>query len=135
VGPHCTTCGTLDSMRDSPAHETAVMGVVVSGHGARCWRCNHVAYSADEVVRQEREAAGKLVRDGVRNGRELWLLRDVAGLAIEELAGMLEVSAETLARWEAACEPPPESAAAILIAYCAVLDLPSAQELKLVANR
>jgi DNA-binding transcriptional regulator YiaG len=122
-------------MRESPAHETAVMGVVVSGHGARCWRCNHVVYSADEVARQEREAAGKLVRDGVRSGRELWLLRDVAGLGIDELARMFEVSAETLAAWEAADDSPPAEAAAMLIAYCARLDLPSAHGLRLVANR
>jgi transcriptional regulator with XRE-family HTH domain len=57
-------------------------------------------YSLEEVEKLEKADADAIVERGIRTGSELRLVRKVAGLRANELASVLDVTPETVSRWE-----------------------------------
>ena len=77
-----------------------MMSVEIVGRGRRCSNCGETLFDAEELIRQEHETARALVTRGIRSGNELALVRKVAGLRATEVATMLDVTPETVSRWE-----------------------------------
>jgi|GEM_PF-1812601 len=57
-------------------------------------------YTLEEVEQLEQEHATAIVARGIRDGTELKLVRKQAGLRSFELATILDVTPETVSRWE-----------------------------------
>ncbi|MEO6772335.1 MAG: helix-turn-helix domain-containing protein, partial [Kofleriaceae bacterium] len=68
--------------------------------GERCRSCSETLYDLAESKRQERALAKGLVERGVRTGAEFKLVRKSAGLRAVDIAAMLDVTPETVSRWE-----------------------------------
>jgi DNA-binding XRE family transcriptional regulator len=103
----CTSCGSMDL---SPAEETLELQVpgatgrlrvLVEGVGAiRCAGCGESFTSGPDQERAELAAAAEAIRAGLRHGRTFGWTRRALGLRATDLAALLDVSAETVSRWE-----------------------------------
>lgn len=87
----------------------------------RCPKCGTTYTHGPAVEAFERAAAVILVRYGQMSGPIARFLRKVLGLRAKDLAGLLDVTPETVSRWENGERDVARSAAALLGAM--VLDL------------
>lgn len=91
-----------------------VDGVEVVVQGIRCTKCNELIFDAAQVGQMERRRADAIVQRGIRTGVEFKFVRKVAELTAVELAGLLDVNAKTISRWETGDVELPRIAAFIL---------------------
>ena len=94
----------------SPVEETleiqvpgasARLRVLVEGaHATRCGGCGETYTSGSDQERAELVAGAEDIRVGFRHGRTFGWTRRALGLRAADLAGLLDVSAETVSRWE-----------------------------------
>jgi len=89
-------------------------GVEIAAHGKRCRECGETVFDLTEMKRQERAIAKAIAERGVRTGSELKLVRKVAGLRVVDIAAMLDVTPETVSRWERGTVEIPRAAAYVL---------------------
>jgi putative zinc finger/helix-turn-helix YgiT family protein len=108
--PSCKTTGTIRTWEGRIER----YGVEIVAHGQRCRDCGETLFDAAEMKRQERAIAKEIATRGVRAGSEFKLLRKVAGLRAVDVAGMLEVTPETVSRWERGTLEIPRAAAYVL---------------------
>jgi hypothetical protein len=80
---------------------------VGSGHvviygvpGWQCGDCAEVYRTADDLGRSELIAAGGLASTGYREGAVFKFMRKAVGLRATDLAELLDVTPETISRWE-----------------------------------
>lgn len=123
----CAECGTAMIRR---AHErtTNVAGVKVTDKTAlafECPNCGEYELSLDELRGYELRAAALVLRDGTRVtpdnvGAIVRFARKAMGLKQVVLAGLLDVTSQTVSRWETGAEP---VAKTTQLAILALLDL------------
>lgn len=89
-------------------------GVEIAARGKRCRACGETLFDLAEMKRQERAIAKELAARGVRTSSEFKLVRKVAGLRAVDVAAMLDVTPETVSRWERGTVEIPRAAAYVL---------------------
>lgn len=97
----CPDCGT----RMTEQREVQTLRVADRTFSAEvpvrlCPKCGHGSLSGPAMKEFELRAARELARAGVRTGDTFRFMRKTLGLTAAELAELLEVSAETISRWE-----------------------------------
>lgn len=103
----CAMCRSDDLRETTEAVEVAVptdsapLRVRVSGvSSVRCGNCGESFLSGPDLARAELLAAGEAIARGLRDGATLKFVRKALGLRAVELGELLDVSAETVSRWE-----------------------------------
>ena len=99
-------------------------GVTVAGRtftgtvrAERCVKCGEQLFAGSELEAFEESAAYELATDGPVTGETFRYLRAAGlGMRTSELAGLLDVAPETLARWESGKSPTPRTSWAIVAA-------------------
>jgi len=80
---------------------SGVFVVRVSGiPAAKCGACGESFLSGPDLGRAELLASAEAIARGVRDGPTLKFVRKALGLRAAELGDLLDVSAETVSRWE-----------------------------------
>jgi putative zinc finger/helix-turn-helix YgiT family protein len=102
VMTRCTQCGS-----DQLGASTAPDQLVVAGQtftaelsALRCNACGAVFFDGSAVGEFERAVARELARRGPATGETFQFMRKALALRSMDLAEMLDVTHETLARWE-----------------------------------
>jgi len=97
----CNRCGghllakTVDASREVSGH------VFVAALPAKqCKSCGEVSYDGVVLQRFDLHVANRLAESGVSSGPAFRFLRKALGLRAIDLAELLDVSVETLSRWE-----------------------------------
>lgn len=80
----------------------------------RCTNCRELILDYVQQGQLERRRADAIVQRGIRNGVEFKFVRKIAELTAVELAGLLDVNAKTISRWETGYVELPRTAAFIL---------------------
>lgn len=109
----CPTCKKRDTYAPWEG-KIMLMGVEVFTHGSRCGACGETLFDYDEVGRQEQIVVRALVARGIRAGNEFALVRKLAGLRAVDVAAMLDVTPDTVSRWERGKAPLPRMAAYVI---------------------
>lgn len=86
----------------------------------KCSACGEIAYPGPALESFELNAAGELARHGEVSAEVFGFLRRAMGVRAVELAELLDVTRETVSRWEHGHQPVERRAAALLSAM--VLD-------------
>jgi len=99
----CTQCDSGALLVDSTAENTRE----VAGHlfvaflpAKRCTSCGKVCFESVVLERFELHVAVAIAEAGVSSGQAFRYLRKSIGMRAAELAQLLDVSAETISRWE-----------------------------------
>lgn len=98
----CVTCGheglvddhAEDSIRVGGQLFTAVIGAQV------CPNCHEAYFGYDEIGRFEGAVAVELAREGRKTPEAFAFMRKALGMRSVELAELLDVTPETISRWE-----------------------------------
>lgn len=113
----CNRCGghvvakTVEASREVAGHR------FVAGLPARqCKACNEISYDAFVLERFDLHVANRLVESGVGTGSAFRFLRKALGFRALDLAELLDVSTETLSRWETEKRPVDRGALTVLAA-------------------
>ena len=103
----CAMCRSDDLRETTEAVEVAVptdsapFRVRVSGVASvKCGSCRESFLDGPDLARAELLAAGEAIARGLRGGATLKFVRKALGLRAVELGELLDVSAETVSRWE-----------------------------------
>jgi len=80
----------------------------------KCLGCGESLMALSDVGRFEKEVAGWLAREGVLSGEAFRFMRKAAGLRAKELAELLDVTPETISRWEKEHRQPDRKAMMVL---------------------
>lgn len=86
-------------------------GLEVTAKGVRCSACEEIIFTGDEVDRHQRFVVDEFVRRGIRRGHEFVWVRKMLSLRANEVAALLDVTPETVSRWEHDVIPIPRLAA------------------------
>jgi len=87
------------------------IGVALVGRGTHCDSCDETFFTHEEVGRQDVCIAAALVERGIQTGKEFRRVRNAADLRSNEIAALLDVTPETVSRWEKGKLPIPKLAA------------------------
>lgn len=90
------------------------LGIQIDTHGERCDACEEVLCDYEETGRQEAQLAHGLAVRGIRRGNEFALVRKAAGFLAVDLASLLDVTKETVSRWEHDVVPIPRTVAVVV---------------------
>ena len=103
----CATCRGDELRETTEAVDVAVptdsgpFRVRVSGvSSVRCGSCGESFLSGPDLARAELLAGAEAIARGLRDGGTLKFVRKALGLRAVELGDLLDVSAETVSRWE-----------------------------------
>ncbi len=103
----CAVCRSNDLREATEAVDVAVptdsapFRVRVSGvSSVRCGACGESFLSGPDLARAELLAGAEAMARGLRDGATLKFVRKALGLRAIELGELLDVSAETVSRWE-----------------------------------
>jgi DNA-binding XRE family transcriptional regulator len=103
----CAVCRSDDLRETEETVDVAVptdserFRVRVSGVSAvKCGSCGESFLSGSDLGRAELLACGEAIARGLRAGATLKFVRKALGLRAAELGELLDVSAETVSRWE-----------------------------------
>ena len=98
----CTECGS-----DELAEATAPDTLVVAGYtftadlpAVQCGRCGAIFFEGQGIADFERAVAGEIAQRGPATGETFRFMRKALGLKAVDLAEMLDVTPETVSRWE-----------------------------------
>lgn len=94
----CPNCKT-DTLRPWSGTITR-MDVEIPTSGDRCSTCDETLFAFAEVERQSRVLAEAIVDRGIQSAADFKFVRKAIGLKAAELAALLDVTAETVSRWE-----------------------------------
>jgi putative zinc finger/helix-turn-helix YgiT family protein len=112
----CPTCEGQRWKQGTAHHVEVVDGRKFKAELAAkiCAKCGEAIVSIDELDRFEVEVALALARAGAHSGDAIRAMRKAIGLSATALAGLLDVSLETISRWEHGERDAPLSAVATL---------------------
>lgn len=97
----CSRCdGALTSRKVDVSREVAGHVFVASLPARFCKACGETSYEAAVLQRFDLHVANRLAEAGLGNGMAFRFMRKALGLRAVDLAELLDVSAETLSRWE-----------------------------------
>jgi putative zinc finger/helix-turn-helix YgiT family protein len=107
------TCPLCKSGRMRPYRDTFdAHGVSIEMKGEKCDSCDEILFDAEEMARMEEVRAYAFAERGIRHGDEFAFVRKQAGYRAVDLAKLLDVSPETISRWEHDVIPIPRAVAA-----------------------
>ena len=120
----CPTCGSERWKRGTAPHVEVVDGRKFKAELAArvCGKCGESIVSIDELDRFAVAVAVALAQAGTHSGEAIRAMRKGIGLSATALAELLDVSMETVSRWEHGDRDAPRPTVAILEAM--VLDPP-----------
>jgi putative zinc finger/helix-turn-helix YgiT family protein len=98
----CVACGK-PGLRDDISTETLVVGGVTfttEVPAQICDGCGETFVTAEALAKADRVMAGELARLGQRSQESFRFMRKALGMKASDLAELLDVSPETVARWE-----------------------------------
>lgn len=112
----CPSCKQSDLVEGIGREEIQVGGHLFEAELAvrRCDSCGEVVIKLDDWGKFEREIAGWFARTGVLSGEVFRFMRKAAGLRAKELAELLDVTPETISRWEKEHRQPDRKAMMVL---------------------
>lgn len=112
----CPSCKQSDLTEDMGREELQIGGHVFEAEFEvrRCAFCGEVVIKLDDWGRFEREIAGWLAKAGVLSGEVFRFMRKAVGLRAKELAELLDVTPETISRWEKEHRQPDRKAMMVL---------------------
>lgn len=121
----CPTCGSERWKKGTAPHVEVVGGRKLKADLAAqvCTKCGEAIVALDELDRFAVAMAVTLVRAGARSGDAIRAMRKAIGLSATALAELLDVSPETVSRWEHGDREAPLPSVAALGAM--VLDHPA----------
>ena len=96
--PHCA--GRLAPSRQRQAHRISGRSFTVTIGASACQKCEMVLLSARSVERAHLEIASELALYGPLGGEAFRFIRKTLGLSAVAIAGLLDVTPETISRWE-----------------------------------
>lgn len=97
---HCEKGGLLVDRMAENSREVAGHLFVAFLPARVCNHCGKVYFDAGVLERFELHVAGKLVEAGVSSGAAFRFMRKAIGMRATDLGALLDVSAETISRWE-----------------------------------
>lgn len=80
----------------------------------RCISCKEEIFALQEIGKFEKEITGWLAREGILSGEAFRFMRKSLRLKANELAQLLDVTPETISRWEKEHRPPDRKAMMVL---------------------
>ena len=99
----CTDCDSAALLVDAPAESSRE----IAGHrfvavlpAKRCAACEKLLFDGKAIRNFELRVAGLLADAGASTGPAFRFMRKAIGMRATELAQLLDVSAETISRWE-----------------------------------
>jgi YgiT-type zinc finger domain-containing protein len=97
----CNRCqGALVAKKVDATREVAGHVFIASLPARQCKACGEISYEGAVLQRFDLHVATRLAESGVSSGAVFRFLRKALGLRAVDLAELLDVSAETLSRWE-----------------------------------
>jgi DNA-binding XRE family transcriptional regulator len=102
----CVSCRSSDVWETTEAVEVRVPApepllVRVTGVAAvKCGACGEVVLAGADLGRAELLAGAEALARGLRDGGTFKFVRKALGMRAAELGGLLDVSPETISRWE-----------------------------------
>jgi len=114
----CPTCANERFKRGLSPHVTVVDGRKFKADLAAkvCTKCGEALVAIDEIDRFEIAVAVALAQAGACSGEAIRTMRKAIGLSATALAELLDVSMETVSRWEHGSRDAPLPAVAALAA-------------------
>jgi len=112
----CTKCGGSRFRKGGEAMARKLDGRTFRGTlpATVCTKCGEVFVDGKEIARFDAEIAARMARDGAPSGASFQWMRKAMGLRGADLAPLLDVSAETLSRWETGERTVPRTAWVLL---------------------
>jgi transcriptional regulator with XRE-family HTH domain len=101
--PRCTDCDSVALLEEATAEswrEIAGHRFVAVLPARRCGACEKVQFESAALRGFELRVAAILAEAGAGNGPAFRFMRKALGMRATELAQLLDVSAETISRWE-----------------------------------
>lgn len=103
----CASCRSSD-LREAreavevrvPSSPEALLVRVTGVSAVRCGGCGESFLNGEDLGRAELLAAAEAMARGLRDGGTFRFIRKALGLRAAELGDLLDVSAETISRWE-----------------------------------
>jgi putative zinc finger/helix-turn-helix YgiT family protein len=98
----CAECGGKRFKATTMTDRVEISGVVFNGEipAHECVKCGHQYAHADQLAKFELAVAERLARLGIRTGAAFKFMRKVLQMRAVDLAELLDVTAETISRWE-----------------------------------
>jgi DNA-binding transcriptional regulator YiaG len=98
----CVECGSKRFKSVTTRDQVEISGVVFNGKvpTRQCLKCGHQYTHAVALARFELLVAEQLARRGIRTGEAFKFMRKTLALRAIDLARLLDVTAETISRWE-----------------------------------
>lgn len=102
----CVSCRSSEVQETREAVEVRVpspepLVVRVAGlSGLKCGACGEVVFSGADLGRAELLAGAEAMARGLRDGGTFKFIRKALGMRAAELGSLLDVSPETISRWE-----------------------------------
>ena len=97
---HCDKGGVLASRTAENSREVGGHLFVAFLPAQACTACDKLYFDNNVLERFELHVAGKLADAGVSTGPAFRFMRKSLGMRATDLAALLDVSAETISRWE-----------------------------------
>jgi len=108
----CVQCGGTELARKVEIENWQVAGrtFAVDLPGTSCTGCGEFYVHGNDMKRAEDAIAIELAREGPASGEALRYMRKTIGMPAVELATLLDISPETLSRWENSRRQPDHAA-------------------------
>ncbi len=98
--PNCKSTKKLKAVRSAEEYEIAGHKFIVTVHALQCSECEEDLVQADELRRAELAVAERIARAGIVSGDAFRHMRGALGMKATELAELLQVTPESISRWE-----------------------------------
>lgn len=98
----CPSCKGKEFEQSRQRDERQVAGFTFAAELTiyRCKSCTEVLFVLSEIGQFEKQIAGWLARKGILSGEAFRFMRKSIGLRASELAPLLDLTSETISRWE-----------------------------------
>jgi putative zinc finger/helix-turn-helix YgiT family protein len=112
----CVQCKNPNLSIQKKKYNLTISGYKVEAElpAVQCKSCGQTYWDGEAIERFELTAAGWFARQGVYSGEVFKFMRKTLGLKATELAELLDVSVETISRWEQGHRPADRKALSIL---------------------
>jgi putative zinc finger/helix-turn-helix YgiT family protein len=99
---HCPSCKGRDFTEEKLEETREVSGYTFTAYLSvyKCVSCSETLFHLEEIGKFEREISGWLAKEGILSGEAFRFMRKTTGIRAKELARLLDLTPETLSRWE-----------------------------------
>ena len=112
----CPSCKSrnLQKVKEEDMREVAGYTFKASLLVNECSSCSERFYSLEELGKFDKEIAGWFAKEGILSGEAFRFMRKAIGFRAKELAHLLDLTPETLSRWEKGHRIPDKKAMMVL---------------------